>query len=337
VKTIDQLSDHTLDAHDPFSLLAAARPTDDVLADRWSPSRSEAALASTLRRSGAEDLPAGRIVALAPRRSRRRWVALGAAAAVAALAVLGGTTVFAPDTALPRADAVERLAATAALAPTLEVGPGQYLHQVVASTQAHRDAQTPAVDSTSESWVDADGTTWLRVVSRAAPTGTTYSRVPATPLGDDPFMGTQPADYLQWPTEPKALRAFFDAHLRSTGPNALDPSQAIFENSTDRFVQGMTPPALNAAMIRVLGDLPQVTTSRARFAGHDAVKLEYRGAYVDAIYFDEATARYLGETDPGTRTEVVVQPSIVGAVPAEVRARARTEGNEDAPDSVESP
>ena len=335
MKTIDPLSEHALDELDPFALLAAARPTDDVLAADWSPARAEAALAA-VRRSGAE-APAGRMVALTPRRTRRRWVALGAAAAVAALAVLGGTTVFAPDTALPRADAVERLASTAALAPTLEVGPGQYLHQVVTYTQEERGAQTPAVDSTSETWTDADGTTWLRVVSRTAPTGTTYSRFPATPLGDDPFMGTQPSDYQQWPTEPVALRAFFDAHIRSDGPGALDPSQAIFENCTDRFVQGMTPPALNAAMIRLLGSLPQVSTSRVRFAGHDAVKLEYRGAYVNAVYFDDATARYLGETDPGNRTEVVVQPSIVEAVPAEVRTRARTEVNEDAPDSVESP
>ncbi|WP_406830858.1 hypothetical protein ABEG17_17940 [Pedococcus sp. KACC 23699] len=327
MKTIAQPSHRTFD---PLRLLEAARPTEDALGADWPSTRAEAVLTDSLRRAGAEDTPAGRVVALAPRRSRRRWVALGAAAAVAALAVLGGTTVFAPDTALPRADAVERLAATAALAPTLEVGPGQYLHQVVTFSQAHRDSQTPAVDSTSESWTDADGTTWLRDVSRAAPTGTTFSRFPATPLGDDPFMGTQPADYLQWPTEPTALRALFDAHIRSTGPNALDPSQAIFENCTDRFVQGMTPPALNAAMIRVLGDLPQVSTSRVRFAGHDAVKLEYRGAYVDAVYFDEASGRYLGETDPGNRTVVTVQPIVVDAVPAEVLAKAKTQGNDDA-------
>jgi hypothetical protein len=335
VKTIDPLTDHTLDGDDPFALLAAARPTDDALADGWSPSRTEAALA-TLRRTGAEDTPADRIVDLAPRRSRRRWVALGAAASVAALAVLGGTTVFAPDSALPRADAVERLAVTAALAPGLEVGPGQYLHQVVTFSQEHRDAQTPAVDSTSESWTDADGTTWRRDVSRAEPVGTFLYRLPAAPLGDDPFTGTQPADYQQWPTEPEALRAFFDAHLRSDGPNALDASQAIFENCTDRFVQGMTPPALNAGMIRLLGSLPQVTTSRVRFAGKAAVELEYRGAYVDALYFDESTAQFLGENRTGSRTEVTAQPTVVDAVPAEVLARARTQVNEDAPDSAES-
>ena len=337
MKTIDQLSDHTVDGPDPLTLLTAARPSGDALSADWSPLRAEAALAATLRRAADQDDPAGRIVALAPRRSRRRWVALGAAAAVAALAVLGGTTVFAPTRALPRADAVERLASTAAVAPTLDVGPGQYLHQVVVYSQPHRDAQTPAVDATSETWVDADGTTWLRTVDRAGTARTTYERIPASDLGDDPFMGTQPADYQQWPSDPAGLRAFFDAHIRSTGPNSLDPSQAIFENCSDRFAQGMTPPALNAAMIRLLGSLPQVTTSRVQFAGHDAVKLEYRGAYVDAVYFDEATARYLGETDSGSRAEVTVQPAVVDSVPAVVRARARTEGSEDSSDSVKSP
>ncbi|KRE52678.1 hypothetical protein [Phycicoccus sp. Soil748] len=337
MKTLDQLPDRTLDPRDPFALLVAARPTDDDLTDDWGPADVEDTLASTRRRADPQHTSAGRTVALVPRRSRRRWVALGAAAAVATLAVAGGTAVLAPGTALPRADAVEQLASTAAVAPTLVVGPGQYLHQVVTFTQAHRDAQTPAVDSTSESWVDADGTAWRRDTSRVEPVGTTYERIPASDLGDDPFMGTQPADYQQWPSDPAGLRAFFDAHLRSDGPNSLDPSQAIFEDCSDRFAQGMTPPALNAAMIRLLGSLPQVTTSRVQFAGHDAVELEYRGAYVDAVYFDAATARYLGETDSGNRTEVTVQPTVVDSVPAVVRARAKTQVNEDAPDSVESP
>ena len=158
--------------------------------------------------------------------------------------------------------------------------------------------------------------------------GTFYYRVPASDLGADPFMGTQPADYLQWPTDPTRLRAFFDAHIRSTGPNATDPSQSIFEDCSDRFVSGTTPPRLNAAMIRVLGSLPQVTTSRVQFAGRDAVELEYRGAFVNALYFDEETAQYLGETALGERTEVAGQPTLVGSVPTEVREKAVLEGQD---------
>lgn len=327
--SLDQLTDR---APDPLDLLAAGRPTSASLQRDWTPARAEVALATTLHRTRdeAEDGPPARLLALTPRRSRRRWVALGAAAAAAALVVLGGTAVLAPDAALPRADAVEQLARRAEVAPTLQVGPGEYLHQVVHFTQQNRDARTPAVDTTSESWVDAEGTSWRRDLSKVGPVGTSYYRFPPSDLGDDPFMGTQPSDYLRWPTDPAGLRAFFDAHLRSTGPNSLDPSQAIFENCSDRFLSGTVPPKLNAAMIRVLGSLPQVTTSKVRYAGRAAIELEYRGAYVNAVYFDEQTARYLGETALGERTLVTTEPSVVGSVPAVVRKHAIEQGNDDA-------
>ena len=308
---------------DPYDVLTAARPSDERLHEAWTPTRAESVLAEVRQRAAG---PGAVVVrTLRARRATRRWAATGVAAAVAALGVLAASAVLTPQAAMPKAQAIEALATAAAQAPTLAIGPGQYLHQVVTFRQDHRDAQTPAVDSTSESWVDAGGTTWLRAVSRTDPVGTSYSRVPASKLGPDPFMGTQPSDYERWPTDATALRAFFDAHIRSDGPNALDPSQSIFEDCTDRFVAGTTPPKLNAALIRLLGSLPQVTTSRVQFAGRAAVRLEYRGAYVDAVYFDERTAQYLGETDSGNRTEVTALPTVVDAVPAEVRARATTD------------
>ena len=325
--TPDQLIDRT---RDPLDVLASASPTPATLERDWTSVRSEAALRATLRHAASADPSSGHVRALTPRRSRRRWVALGAAAAVAALASLGAVTVLAPEAALPKADAVEQLARTAALAPSLELGAGEYIHHVVHVTQRNSDAQTPAVDLTSESWVDAEGTTWRRDVSRTDPVGTTYHRLPASDLGDDPFQGTQPSDYLKWPTEPTALRTFFDAHIRSDGLNALDASQSIFEDCSDRFTSGTTPPRLNAALIRLLGSLPQVTTSRVQFAGRQAVELEYRGAYVNALYFDEQTAAYLGETAQGERTVAEGAPGVVDALPREVRDRAVTEGNDDA-------
>lgn len=321
---------------DPFDVLTAARPTDERLDEAWTDTRSEAALRVIAGRLDAEQTAGTGVVPLAPPRlrglTRRRWLAVGAVAAAAAFASAVG--VLAPDAALPRATAVEQLAARAASAPVTVAGPGQFVHVVSTTTQERRDDQTPQVDETSESWVDATGTIWRRDVSRTAPVGTTYYKFEPVALDDDPFWGKNAADYAQWPTDPVELRAFLSAHLSNHAPGkTIDGSQPIFENVSDRLGSGLTSPQLNAALIRVIGSLPEVSVADVSYAGHDAVRLEYRGMYVDALYFDKETAAYLGETSPGAETRILTQ-DVVDQVPAEVLAKAVLQGNEDSAASV---
>ncbi len=54
------------------------------------------------------------------------------------------------------------------------------------------------------------------------------------------------------------------------------------------------------------------------------MRLEYRGIHVNALYFDRASAAYLGETTPGTWI-AVRSSEVVGAVPADVRDNAHVE------------
>jgi hypothetical protein len=313
----------TEQTRDPVTLLATARPTDDRLAESWSEHRADATLAALLERSGTPSTPATNAAAtrLAPRRTRRRVLGLGAAAAVTVVTALAGAAVLAPEATLPKAAAVERLASTAAKAPGTVIGEGQFIHLVLDTKQQGRDRFTPQLDLSNESWTDSTGRSWRRDVSRVPALGTAYLRFEPTPLGPDPFWGTEPADYDQWPRDTSELTAFLRSHFHDVPGKTTDASQPIFETLSDRFLQGMTPPDLNAALIRVIGSLPQVTVTDLRWAGHDAVRLEYRGDYVNAMYFDKATAAYLGETATGMEL-VVRKQEVVGEVPAEVLDRA---------------
>jgi hypothetical protein len=314
-------------ARDPITLLTAARPTDARLAEAWSEHRADAALADLLDRAAAPTSAATNAAAvrLAPRRTRRRILMLGVAAAATAVTALAGSAILAPDSALPKAAAVERLARAAAQAPATVLGEGQFIHLVLDTEQEGRDRYTPQLDLTNESWTDRTGHSWRRDVSRVPALPTAYLRFDPTQLGPDPFWGTEPADYEQWPRDPSELTAFLRSHLHDVPGKTTDGSQPIFETLSDRFVQGMTPPDLNAALIRVIGSLPEVTVTDLRWAGHDAVRLEYRGIYVNAMYFDRATAAYLGETATGMEL-VVRKREVVDEVPAEVLQRAVHQG-----------
>ncbi|MGN6302997.1 MAG: hypothetical protein ACTHN8_18085 [Angustibacter sp.] len=310
----------TTPTRDPFDTLVAARPTGDDLQLQWSPQRADVALATMLEPHHAARRPAVR--QLAPRAARR--IVLGAVAAAAACGVILGSGVIAPREAMPQAHAVERLAQVAASAPATTPGPHDYVHQVVRYLQQGRDARTPAIDTTSESWVGADGTSWFREISRRDPVGTTYRRVPPTPL-DDPYSGVRPADYLSWPTGTEQLRAYLEGHVnRAAAREEQDVTQAVFEGLSDRFATGLTPPELNAAMIRVLGSLPGVRTSTTTYAGRRAVRLAFTYGVENAVYFDEGTAQYLGETMPGFSAQVLTH-DVVGSIPRAVRERARQE------------
>jgi hypothetical protein len=255
---------------------------------------------------------------------RRSWrrAALGGVAAAAACGAILASSVVGPHAAMPQAHALDRLALVAESAPQAVPGPGQYVHQVTRFVQQGSGAQTPAIDTTSESWVRADGTTWRREVARRQPVGTTYLLQRPAPLGDDPFFGIRPADYLRWPTGTLELRRYVQARVARPVPGAsVDVTQAVFEDLSDRFATGVTPAALNAAMIRVLGSLPGVTTSRVTYDGHGAVRVAYRYGVVDALYFDERTAQFLGETMPGLASHVLTR-DVVGSVPEQVRRRA---------------
>ncbi|GAB3592888.1 hypothetical protein GCM10027446_14280 [Angustibacter peucedani] len=303
---------------DPVDLLELARPDDDDLVTSWSPDRAEQVLSGLTRPTP------GRRPRTTATRARRR-VALGAVAAAAAAVALLASTVLAPRDAMPQAQAVERLARTAASAPATTPGPHGYVHQVVHFVQQGRDAQTPAIDVTSESWVRADGTAWYREVSRRDPVGTTYRRIPPAALGDDPFYGVRPADYERWPTEPGALRRYLEAHVnRAAARDERDVTQTVFEGMSDRFGVGLTPPELNAAMIRVLGSLPEVRTTSTTYAGRPAVRLAFTYDVENALYFDQGTAQFLGETMSGSASQVLVR-DVAGSVPLTVRERATPE------------
>jgi len=314
---------------DPVDVLVAARPTDESIHARWTATRSMATLARIERLAngdGSADGGSGADV-----RRRRRWALLGAAAMTAGAAI-AATNVLAPQESLPQATAVERLAATAAAAPAPTLGRDQYIHVLLHATQQGGDEHTPAVDIVNESWADSAGRVWRRDVALKDPrgTGTRYYLFPTRCRPTSIFEAITPGDYHRWPTEPGALLAFIRQHIPANHPGDLDESQPIFENLSDRFVSGATPPALNAAMIRVLGDLPQVRTSYVRFADRDAVKVAYHGEVVQAMYFDRRTAQFLGATDPAGQVTMST-PEVVDEVPAEVVESAVRSGNEDAP------
>lgn len=324
MKTLDRTD------RDPFDRLAAARPTDESIASSWTPSRATTAF--THLRELADGEPATGTDSSNARHRARRWAVLGMAAAATAGVAVAATSFLAPRDSLPQASAVERLATAAAAAPASALRADQYLHVSLRSTQRETDPGTPGFDGTSESWLASDGRTWRRDVTRvdARGPGTRYFLFPTRCDDADIFEAVRPADYLQWPTEPAALTSFLRERLPAEHENNLDESQPIFEDLSDRFVSGATPPDLNAAMIRVLGGLPEVSTTHVRFSGRDAVKLEYRGAYVEAMYFERDTAQFLGTTDASGEM-TMTQPAVVDEVPAEVVRNAKRSGNEDAP------
>jgi hypothetical protein len=171
-------------------------------------------------------------------------------------------------------------------------------------------------------------------VSRVPADSTSYSAyAPPAALLDDPFNGIRPSDYAKWPTDPTELTAFLRSHFHDVPGKTTDASQPIFEDLSDKYAQGMIPPELSAALIRVMGALPEVHVADVEFAGHEAVELEYRGIYVNAMYFDRETAAYLGETSPGSWS-AVRSTAVVDSVPAVVRDNAHVDP--PSPDTEES-
>jgi len=296
--------------------LEALRPTDADVDRLWSRAERHAALDGVLHP--------------APRRSIRRPLMLGVAAASVAVVALGVSLVLpggAPGGASPAAAAeLDRLAGIAAAAPFDTARADQFLHMVVVDTQTSDGsaAENPAGTSvrTLESWTGADGSIWRMDTDAGR---VQYFRFPT---GGDDTAAPSPAYLASLPTDPAALGAYLRANV--SGSTSAD--EAVFTAVGDMLRGGFAPPALRVAALTVLKGTPHVALGPATVdgQGRPVVELDFvdqgnRPDQVQALYFSTETAEIVQESQraPGFAFTGVVRTSdIADAVPADVLAHA---------------
>jgi hypothetical protein len=294
--------------NDVLDLVASYRPTPDSLDARWpEPARRamlDRILADTDRASAAQ------LRAARPHHRRRRLVIAGAlaAAAVAAVAAPIVAPAHHPGGAPPAAaEALERLAATAALQPAIP-GPGKYRHAVVRMW----DATASRPSEVDELWASYDGHVWFKQTSGSRISYSSNVAGSHFPNLSSQFMATLP-------TDPSALRHYLLAH--SGVPRGSEDDTKILIGMISGFWKGSgsVPPALAAATIRVLEHTAGIEVRQTHDPlGRPAIRVDWHGAEptdVTTDYFDPKTSAWLG-----TLGYTVASDGTADSVPADVVA-----------------
>ncbi|MDT4918416.1 MAG: hypothetical protein QOH89_3116 [Pseudonocardiales bacterium] len=310
---------------------------DDRLADlrrppHWSTDERESILNRVLVMDPTPHREDYRLTAEAPNR-RRRAFALTAAAGLAAAACIAIPAVLpagSPGSADQAAavQALHHLAQVAAVSPTDQLGPDQYLHLVDVEQQLATPGQ-PATESRFEEWIQADGRTWMR---RTESTSTDPARVEVwlLPPGPQAIDGMSSPQFLdQLPTEPAAL----EAYVRANTVGSTSSDERIFVAVADIVRRGVASADLRSAAIDVLAGLGHVRLGEATqdslgnpVQAFQFVDADARPGDVRTLMFDTRTAQiteereYLNDELWFTRTVPVF--AVVDAVPADIRATA---------------
>ncbi|WAX57970.1 CU044_5270 family protein [Jatrophihabitans cynanchi] len=252
---------------------------------------------------------------------------LAAAACIAVPAVLPAGTPGSADQAAA-VQALHQLAHIAAVSPSDQLGPHQYLHLVdVEHQQALADQ--PAVESRFEDWIRADGQTWQRRIERSG-SGPNQEEVWLLPPGPQAIDGMTAPQYLdRLPTDPAALEAYVRAH--SVGSTSAD--ERVFVAVSDIVRRGLAKPNLRSAAIDVLAHLGHVRLGDVTrdSLGNPVQSFEFvdpsgRPGDIQVLMFDTRTAQITEERDyfhgklHFTRTVPVFE--VVSSVPAGIRDTA---------------
>ena len=276
-----------------------------------------------------------RLISSRTPRSRRAALlataaALAAAACIAVPAVLPAGSPGSADRAAA-VQALHHLAHIAAVSPSDQLGPNQYLHLVdVEHRQALADQ--PAVQSRFEDWIRADGQTWQRRTERSG-SDPAQEQVWLLPPGPRLIDGMPAPQYLdRLPTEPGALEAYVRAH--SVGSTSAD--ERVFVAVSDIVRRGLATSDLRSAAIDVLAHLGHVRLGDVTrdSLGNPVQSFEFvdpsgRPGEVQVLMFDTRTAQITEERDyfhgklHFTRTVPVFE--VVSSVPADIRDTAITQ------------
>jgi hypothetical protein len=307
----------------PIDTVAAYRPNETTLSAEWSSGRRTAVLEKILAepavRTGHDLLAIGR--------ARRRWVpaaviAGAAAAAVVAIGVVLPSGTPGAATSAAAAEQLEKLAVRAEASPADLVGPGQFGHVLETFVQTGASAGTVV----NESWTGYDGTIWRRDVNGALGPGVTYLEFPPGAGGSE----------LSWPT-PKLLASLptnvdeLNAYLRRNVTGSSSKDEAVFVAVGDLLRGGYAPPALRAAMIRVLELTPHITATKTHDSlGRPAYRIDFvdhaiRPHETETLMFDPNTSAILEEADRNpisSYTGTYTEDTTVDSVPQIVRDRA---------------
>jgi hypothetical protein len=261
-----------------------------------------------------------------PAPARRRWPAVaalvGAAAAAALLieAALPAGTPGAPNAAA--AATLHHLADLAVGNAGPVAGPHQFAYAEMSAAQYGGEPDSIRY----RQWQAPNGDIWQQVISATVgrpPVGCYYAPYDAPPAPGNsgtyvghnpqyPEFDHEPQAFLNGlPTDPSALRDYLSNHVQGGGPN----SQLVFRAAVDLLTNGMSPPTLRAAAIRVLAlDTRHVTVndSARDAAGRSATELTFAfdrmssdgpGATIqnspgvsESLYFDPHTSQLLQES-----------------------------------------
>jgi hypothetical protein len=290
------------------------------------------ARAALLERAAAETAGAVVQLAAAPARSRssrigRRVAAVGAAAAVMATAFMvleniggtgrdGGPNAIVPGLSVPAANAAEVLerAATASAARREFVPPrdDQWIYTAERVTGSDGEPMTQQqwarADGGAQAWIDEAGKLQIQAMDRPSDHPARRGVLEGYPL------------VASLPTDPAALRQW--AYDRadgnwSNGPNSTSEEEIfLFFNHILRG--NVMPPELEAAIFRVMSDLPGLTIENVEMFGSPAIAVGYESDWLrDEILLDPQTYEYVGERATVTR-DATIDPDKAGNATGEV-------------------
>jgi hypothetical protein len=245
-----------------------------------------------------------------------------AAVLVVIEAVLPSGTPGAPPKAVA---AIERLAVTAARSPGDRAKPGQYSHLIERIRQGN---ETIVI----QTWTSHDGLSWRSYTANdgAPPYSVGWGESDTA----DPSL--QFLDSL--PTNPTALNHYLRSHV--SGSSSTDA--AVFTAAGDLLRQGDAPPALRAAVIRVLERTSGITAEAAEDSvGRAAVKITFtdptRQSGPQSLLFDPKTSSLLEEQDGPNFTATYTYTRPADKVPAVVAAEAGPRPSRPSPATSSSP
>ena len=194
-----------------------------------------------------ESLGVGTVVPARTRRRRlRRWSALGAAAAVLAVAVLVGQSILSQP---QPAAAIARLAETAGEQPVPVIPEGKYLRTVFVDNPDGIEGWPQDYPRELDTWISSDGTKTIYETM-----GVQQNRASWRVLPWEQLAGVREVE--QMPTDPNAL-------FRVVLPDGVDESDPFAEEyAFDHFLDivryGYAPPGVNQAAITAMGLLSSV-------------------------------------------------------------------------------
>jgi hypothetical protein len=236
-------------------------------------------------------------------RNRRRTGAFAIAAAAVAAAVVVGTIAAGPRGAggPQAAGALERIARVAVSHHADGTGSVVYTKSVglyqdttvangVSSTTSDRDAR--------EIWIAPDGSGRIRE-TRGATTS------------DDRFGpgGLSYTNFAGWPTDPTAMLAKLRAEAADAGPSGPPPDVEAFVVAGDALRETGAPPAVRAAILRAIVEIPGVTvlgTVRDQVGRSGlGVAISPTGADRQVIILDPTTSALLAEQTESPTTGAV--------------------------------